>query len=222
MTPPRPRPIYYNCRAFLRGWFRYCNGLQVSGTQNVPREGPFLLACNHASFLDPPVFAAACPRELHFFARNTLWKGAFGTLISNLNAIPIDRDGERDLQAFRRVFATLDKGGALLVFPEGTRTPDGELHTGKKGVGMIACRAGAPVVPARIFGSYEMWSRHRKTPKLSASLGVSFGPPIESETYDPGKRDTDRYETAAKCIMAGIAKLEDPREARALPFERAI
>lgn len=220
--PTKMKPFYRKSRAALLGWFRLWNDLQVAGVENVPEEGPFLLACNHASFLDPPVFAVACPRELHFFARKTLWKGAFGNLITNLNAIPIDRDGERDLQAFRRVFSTLKEGGSLLVFPEGTRSPDGELHEGKKGVGMIACRAGAPVVPARIFGSYEMWSRHKKLPNLTADLGVSFGPPIPLEDYDPGKEDPARYETAAARIMAGIAALKNPREVSSLPFERAI
>jgi len=216
------KPFYQNCRSALRSWFRFFNDLQVSGAGYVPADGPFLLACNHASFLDPPVFAVACPRELHFFARNTLWKGAFGTLITNLNAIPIDRDGERDLQAFRRVFAALNEGGSLLVFPEGTRTPDGELHAGKKGVGMIACRAGVPVVPARIFGSYQMWSRHMKLPKVTAPLGVSFGQPISPTDYDFGKKDPQRYENAAACIMEGIAQLKDPRDAIKQPGMRAI
>ncbi|WP_309398041.1 lysophospholipid acyltransferase family protein [Cerasicoccus maritimus] len=216
------KPFYRNMRASLAAWFYTFNGLQVYGASNVPVEGPFLLACNHASFLDPPVFAVACPRELHFFARNTLWKGVFGTLITNLNAIPIDRDGERDLQAFRRVFAALKDGGTLLVFPEGTRTPDGELHEGKKGIGMIACRAQVPVVPARIFGSYDMWNRHQKLPRLTTPLGVSFGKPIPVSEYDPGKTDSQRYDTAAARIMEGIAKLEDARVKNALPFDRAI
>ncbi|MEO0794116.1 MAG: lysophospholipid acyltransferase family protein [Verrucomicrobiota bacterium] len=207
------RPFYAQCQASLAGWFRIWNDLQVAGTGHLPKEGSFLLACNHASFLDPPVFAAACPRELHFFARKTLWKGAFGSLITKLNAIPIDRDGERDLEAFRRVFATLKAGGALLVFPEGTRTPDGELHDGKKGVGLIACRAQVPVVPARIFGSYEMWNRHHKLPRPLKPLRVGFGPPIPAATYDPGKSEPERYQVAVQRIMDGIAQIEDPGEA---------
>lgn len=216
------KPLYRNCRATLAGWFRTWNELQVAGKEHVPADGPFLLACNHASFLDPPVFAAACPRELHFFARKTLWKGAFGKLITELNAIPIDRDGESDLQAFRAVFNALKEGGSLLVFPEGTRTPDGELHAAKKGIGMIACRGQAPVVPARIFGSYEMWSRNAKFPRLTAKLGVTFGPPILPSEYDLGKSDPDRYEAAAQKIMSGIAALEDARLINAPTFRRAI
>lgn len=216
------KQFYRNCRAALAGWFYSFNDLKVHGANHVPVEGPFLLACNHASFLDPPVFAVACPRELHFFARNTLWKGYFGTLISSLNAIPIDRNSERDLQSFRRVFAALKEGGSLLVFPEGTRTPDGELHAGKKGIGMIACRAQVPVVPARIFGSYEMWSRHQKLPRLTADLGVSFGPPIPVAEYDPGKTDSQRYDIAAARIMDGISKLENPRVLATAGIPRAI
>lgn len=218
---PPMKPFYAAMRGGLLTWFRLWNRVKVGGAHHVPVEGPFLLACNHASFLDPPVFAVGCPRELHFFARKTLWKGALGPLITRLNAIPVDRDGEQDIEAFRRVFATLKGGGSLLVFPEGTRTPDGALHPAKKGVGLIACRAQVPVVPARVFGSYEMWSRHMKRPRLSASLGVAFGPPIAPSEYDPGKGDPLRYPHAAERIMAGIAAIEDPREAR-LPFPRAI
>jgi len=205
------KPYYRAWWQGLLDWFHLWNDFTVAGRAHIPNEGPFLLACNHASFLDPPVFAAACPRELHFFARKTLWKGAFGNLITNLNAIPIDRDGERDLEAFRRVFATLRDGGALLVFPEGTRTGDGELHSGKKGVGLIACRAQVPVVPARVFGSYEMWNRHHKFPRLTQRLGVAFGAAVPPLSYDPGKADPQRYQSAADRIMIAIAELGDPR-----------
>lgn len=218
-TYPPMAGFYHGMHAALRSWFRLWNELHVSGQAHVPVAGPFLLACNHASFLDPPVVAAACPRELHFFARKTLWKGALGALITRLNAISVDRDGEGDLEAFRRVFSTLKAGGSLMLFPEGTRSPDGALHAAKKGVGLIACRAQAPVVPARVFGSYEMWSRHRKYPCLTTSLGVAFGAPIPVSAYDLGKADPARYQRAADCIMAGIVALEDPRVPR---FPRAV
>jgi len=210
---PGMKPFYRGCWQWLLDWFRLFNGLEVAGREHIPPDGPFLLACNHASFVDPPVFAAACPRELHFFARKTLFKGPMGTLITKLNSIPIDRDGERDLEAFRRVFAVLRDGGALLVFPEGTRTHDGALQAGKKGVGLIACRAQVPVAPARIFGSYEMWNRHQKFPRVFTPLGVRFGPPIPVEQYDGGKRDPNRYQAAADRIMEAIAALPDPRTA---------
>lgn len=205
---PKQKFFYTLCRAGVAAWLDSVHRFHTRGVENIPASGPFLLACNHASFIDPPAFAAACPRELHFFARKTLWKGLLAPLITSLNAIPIDRDGESDLQAFRRVFDVLGKGGALLVFPEGTRTRDGNLQPAKKGIAMMACRAKVPVVPARIFGSYEVLNRSSKLPNLRQPMHVSFGPPLLPEQFDPGKTAPDRYQQVAETMMAAIAALK--------------
>lgn len=183
---------------------------EVAGLEHFPMEGPFLLASNHASFLDPPLVGSHMPRELTYFARKTLFQGRFGKLITDLNSIPIDRDGDSDLGAFRKVFSVLKDGGALLVFPEGTRSTDGSIGPARSGVGMIACRAKVPVLPVRIFGSYDIWSRNRKLPSLSGSLGITVGKVLPLEVFDPGKDDPDRYLTAAQRILAAIAALKPP------------
>lgn len=204
---PKQKPFYSICRLGILGWLDAVHSFHTRGVEHIPASGPFLLACNHASFIDPPAFAVACPRELHFFARKTLWKGVLAPLITSLNAIPIDRDGESDLQAFRKVFDVLNKGGALLVFPEGTRTRDGALQPAKKGIAMMACRAKVPVIPARIFGSYEVLNRSSKFPNLRQPMHVSFGPALLPEKFDPGKTAPDRYEQVSATLMAAIAKL---------------
>lgn len=204
---PKQKPFYGACRRAIIGWLDAVHNFHAKGVENIPTSGPFLLVCNHASFIDPPAFAAACPRELHFFARKTLWKGLLAPIITSLNSIPIDRDGEGDLQAFRRVFDVLDKGGALLVFPEGTRTRDGNLQPAKKGIAMMACRARVPVIPARVFGSYEVLSRHRKFPNLRQPMHVSFGPALLPDEFDPGKSDPERYNKVSATIMDAIGRL---------------
>lgn len=200
---------YGLARELVQAVFRVANRLEVTGQEFIPADGPFLLASNHASFIDPPLLSAAVPphRQLYFFARKTLFKGAFGKLIASLQAIPVDRDGDSDLGAFRRVFAIMQQGGCLLVFPEGTRSRDGQLQPAQKGVGLIACRSAVPVVPARVFGTYEYWGRGQKLPRLGAPLRVGFGPAIAPEQFDPGKRDPDRYLHAAEAIMARIARI---------------
>ena len=130
----------------------------------MPAQGSFILAVNHASFYDPPIAVCRLPRPVHFFARNTLFRGLFGKLIANLNAIPVKRDADSDVTAIKRVLGLLRKGDSLLLFPEGTRTQDGNLQEAQRGIGMIACRSGVPVLPARIFGSYESCGRNRKWP----------------------------------------------------------
>lgn len=191
-------------------WFGLMHRTEVYGANHVPCTGSFILACNHASFYDPPLCGANLPRELHYFARKTLFKGPLGKIITDLNSIPIDRDGDSDIAAFKRVFNTLKTDGGLLLFPEGTRTRDGQLQSAKKGVGLIACRAQVPVVPVRIFGSYEVWGRHKKIPDFRSPIKLVVGRPLSVADFDPGKKDAERYQTAANTIMQHITRLYIP------------
>ncbi|MBP8257522.1 MAG: 1-acyl-sn-glycerol-3-phosphate acyltransferase, partial [Opitutaceae bacterium] len=120
----------------------------VSGTANIPSDGPFIVACNHASHLDPPIVGSQIPRQMAFFARKTLWKpGIASWWLDGVGTIPVDRDGGTDVAAIRRVLQTLQSGKAMILFPEGTRSPDGNLQSAKAGVGLIACKTQAPVLP---------------------------------------------------------------------------
>lgn len=208
----RPRTIPYRLgHPALRHLFGVLHRLSIHGEDQVPNEGAFILASNHASFYDPPLMGCACPRELYYFARKTLWKGAFGKLISAYNAIPVDRDASRDVGAFRRAFKVLENGKGLLVFPEGTRTPDGTLQPAKRGLGLIIQKSGAPVVPARAFGTYEAWSRQRKLPRPGEKIDVVFGEPLSLEALDPGKAAANRHQEIVDRIMAAIGELERPQ-----------
>ncbi|MEM9226795.1 MAG: lysophospholipid acyltransferase family protein, partial [Verrucomicrobiota bacterium] len=170
MKPPADAtPLYRLSWMGLRGLLNTFHRWEVYGAENVPMSGPFILAGNHASFYDPPVFGVGCPRALTYFARSTLFKGTVGKIIRAHNAVPVDRDSG-DLAAFRTVFGILKGGGGLLVFPEGTRTNDGHLQSAKPGLGMIAARTGAPIVPARIHGSFRIFNRHMKVPDLDNRL----------------------------------------------------
>jgi 1-acyl-sn-glycerol-3-phosphate acyltransferase len=136
-------------RTALRVFFR----IEVYGAENIPSSGPFIIAPNHISFLDPPAAGAFIRREVYYMARGSLFEiPLLGRLITWCNAFPVRR-GSPGPAALRKALAVLKKGRGLLVFPEGKRSSDGKLNEGTPGVGMLAQSAGAPVVPAFIRGT---------------------------------------------------------------------
>ncbi len=201
------RLVWVGSRAFMN----VAGRVEAAGVENVPRTGPFLLASNHASFLDPPLLGCFLPRPICFFARKTLWDAPGMTWMMNrLKCIPVDRDGEGDIGAFKRVFAALKAGEGVQVFPEGTRTRDGKLQPARRGIGLLAGKMAVPVVPARVFGVFETFNRRQILPRPFYRLGVSYGRPLTPREYDPGPRDPNRHEVIASRIMAAIAALPPP------------
>ncbi len=182
----------------------------VSGIENIPKTGAFLLAGNHASHLDPPAIGGNVPRQIAFFARKTLWKGGvLSWWMDQAGCIPVDRDGASDVSAIKRVLKTLQGGKALILFPEGTRSHDGSFQKPKSGVGMIACRAKVPVVPVRIFDSHKAWGRGGHfTPGVPVS--ITYGKPLQVSEIEDRSAGKERYQIASERIMAAIAGLERP------------
>jgi 1-acyl-sn-glycerol-3-phosphate acyltransferase len=109
----------------------------------------------------------------------------------------------------RRALDVLKIGEGLLVFPEGTRSPDGNFLPARRGIGLLACKGGVPVVPARIFGTYEALGRGRKL-KWGQSLKVRFGPILHPEQFDPGRSDKKRFDNASENIMSAIRGIQEP------------
>ena len=183
---------------------------EVVGLNSIPKRGGFLFAANHASHLDPPAIGSQVPKQIAYFARKTLWKGGWSNWwMDQAGCIPVDRDGGSDVSAIKRVLRTLQEGKALILFPEGTRSADGELQEPKSGVGMIACRARVPVVPVRIFDSHHAWGRG-KTMRPGVSVTVVFGAPVEPSYFDDPAAGKARYQIASERIMARIAALPRP------------
>jgi len=190
--------------------------LRGRGMEHVPAEGPVLLVANHASVLDPPLVGGAAPRRLAFLAKAELFEvPLFGGLIRRLGARPLRREGP-DAGALRTALRVLRDGGALLVFPEGTRGEEGVLGPAKPGAGMLAVLGQAPVVPVYISGSGRAWPRGRKFPRRT-KVTVTFGPPFAVAAGGGAKRKDD-YEAASREMMAAIAGLRDsasPTDSRA-------
>lgn len=184
---------------------------EVAGLEHIPRHGPFIVASNHASHLDPPIVGSQVPRQMAFFARKTLWKpGLAQWWLDGVGTIPVDRDGASDVGALKRVFQTLNNGKILILFPEGTRSPDGELQAAKPGVGMIACRTGMPVVPARIFNSHVAFGKSGRL-RLGTRVSVVFGQPMYPANYDRPADGKARYQRTSERIMTAIAGLSEPK-----------
>jgi 1-acyl-sn-glycerol-3-phosphate acyltransferase len=205
--------VYGVCHYALRVMFDMFFRGEVAGTENLPTSGAFLIAANHASHLDPPLIGSHVPRQMCFFARRTLWKGGIASWwLDTVGTIPVDRDGGQDVGALKRVLRALADGKVMILFPEGTRTRDNNLQPPKPGVGFIVCKTQVPVVPARIFGSFEAFGKGAKFPRLNTPITVVFGPPIPPSAYDEPAAGKERYQIASERIMAEIAKLQRPAE----------
>lgn len=140
------------------------------GQARVPPAGPLIVVMNHQSHLDPVAAGLAMgPRHLNYLARATLFIPGFGLLIRALNSVPVRQGGE--IAAIRAAVEQLAMGRAVLVFPEGSRTPDGAMHTFKRGVWLLINRAQAPVLPMAVEGAFDTFPRGRALPRLG-------GPPI--------------------------------------------
>lgn len=200
----------YKCVHTLVNWFfGTLYNYSASGNHHIPLNESIILASNHVSFYDPPAIGGNAQRQLSFFARDTLFKGILGKLIRSLDTIPVNRNAA-DIKSLKTIFKVLKNNGAIMIFPEGTRSPDGKLSESKPGAGMIACKSKATVIPTRIFGTFEAWGRQKKIPSLGGSIHVCFGPPMTVSEIDPGKDHPERYNEASNRIMNEIAKLKVP------------
>jgi 1-acyl-sn-glycerol-3-phosphate acyltransferase len=204
------RPFYgffhYVAATIHSMWFRG----EVVGTENLPGAGPYLIASNHASHLDPPFVGCNIAKQMRFFARKSLWSnGLMIWWLDQVETIPVERDSG-DIGAIKRVLQALKEDRSVVLFPEGTRSSDGQLQKAKGGVGLMACKTGVPVVPCRVYGSFKAFGKGAKIPRLGTPVTVVFGPPITAAEYDDPKVGKARYDVAAQRIMDRIAALPEP------------
>lgn len=187
-------------------YFKAFHRLEVHGIKNVPQSGSFILASNHSSYFDPPALGCRLPRNLHYFARDSLFFWPLGVLISNLNSIPVNRS-QLDIATLKRVLKVLKGGDPLLLFPEGTRSTDGNLGEGKKGIGLLLAKSQVDVLPARVTGGNKVLGKGMFFPRIGRKLVVEYGTLLKIDTLDPGKSDTNRYEIIANKVLAEINRI---------------
>ena len=210
--------------AVLRFIARLMVRLTIDGDLTaLPRKGALIVAANHASSADPVLIGAflndILGRPLNWLGKRELVEYPLtGWAFRRAGIHPVDRDAA-DLEAFRTAMRILEAGHVLAVFPEGTRSRDGALQRVREGVGMLALRSGAAVLPVAVIDSDRMWPRGRLLPRLGRRVTVRYGRPfrVEDELPNPKregqKRDRrGRTEAATRLIMTRIAALLPPRQ----------
>jgi 1-acyl-sn-glycerol-3-phosphate acyltransferase len=196
--------LYYSGWLFTRVVFGLFFRIKIRGQENIPREGGFILASNHLSYMDPPLVGTWVPRQVYFMAKQELFKNPlFGGIIRRTNALPLRR-GSIDRVALDLCVETLKSGYALTVFPEGTRAKEGHFLKPKPGVGMIAVRAGCPIVPVYIDGSNRLLDcflgRHR--------LRITYGQPLSAEWVTSFEATKESYVEIAETVMERLESLK--------------
>ncbi len=188
-------------------------GWHVSGTQHVPAEGPALICPNHVSYLDPPVIGMAAYRRCCFMAKQSLFEiPLLGPFIANSHAYPVDRD-EGGRQAIRIATTLLLAGEAVVMFPEGRRSPNGELIAGQAGAAYVASRANAPIIPAAVWGTDVVLPLHARR-LYRCPVYVRFGPALHVPAHVAGERlPRQALQAATDELMARIAGLQQEIQA---------
>lgn len=172
--------LYRACRKVCAIGLAVFYRTRVRGLEHIPPAGGLLLVSNHQSHLDPPLLGVALGhRNMASLARTGLFSNKFfGWLLRGLGAIPI-RQNEGDTAAIRAAIAELKRGRVVLIFPEGSRSPDGAVHDFKRGTWLLLNRAECDVLPAAVEGAFDAWPRRRIIPKLFGQrCMVAFGPTI--------------------------------------------
>lgn len=172
--------FYAGCRLAVRVVVSVLFGFRTVGTENVPRTGPLIVACNHISNLDPPCLGVGMPRPVTYMAKVELFKiPVLGPVITGLGAFPVDRS-RGDVASIKTAIAVLERGTCLGIFPEGGRNTDGSKQA-QLGVALLAARSGATVLPAYVSGTSHA--------KFRSPVTVVFGEPLRFEAGEKARRD---------------------------------
>jgi 1-acyl-sn-glycerol-3-phosphate acyltransferase len=205
--------VYFLGWCFFRSVYATYFRWRVFNPERVPPDGPVILASNHASFLDPPLVGSGVHRGINYLARESLFRfPGVGWLLRKWNSVPVDRDGG-GAAGLKAILDRLLAGGAIILFPEGTRTRDGKLQPARSGIGLTVIKSPAAVVPVRVFGTFEAYGRDIKIPRPHR-IAVKYGRPMHFENLRAEAKICSKprlkqiYQEVADEIMAAIATLE--------------
>jgi 1-acyl-sn-glycerol-3-phosphate acyltransferase len=189
--------------------------LRTEGFHHVPARGAALLIANHQSFIDPVLVGLAARRHLHYLARKTLFRHwGLAWLMRSLNGVPVDQEGFAR-EGLKTMLQELSAGHAVVVFPEGERTPDGRMKSFRPGIHLLIKRAEMAIVPVGIAGAFEAWPRQRAFPLPAplfwpasrGTIAVAIGPPIASASL----RELPREQALAE-LFATVEQFQERAE----------
>ncbi|MDD5772418.1 MAG: lysophospholipid acyltransferase family protein [bacterium] len=183
-------------------------GLEKIGIKNFPEKGPVILASNHISFLDPMIIPTASSRRMHSMAKAELFNvPVLGWLMKKFWAFPVKR-GSLDMAALKNSINVLRGGDVLLLFPEGTRSLDGDIHEAKPGIGFIVYHSKVPVVPVLVKGTDKALPKGAWLPRPK-KVKVIFGKPVYFDSYFSQKGSKETYSQIGNDIMSAIKALRE-------------
>jgi 1-acyl-sn-glycerol-3-phosphate acyltransferase len=196
----------------LRIAYWYLGGICIEGRENVPRKGGILVTPNHISNADPPTIGFALPRASYFMANEKLFhRPVLGLLIRWLHGFPV-KPGTPDRAALRRGEELLKQGEALVIFPEGTHSPDGKLLPMQPGALLVAQRAGVPIVPTIVLGTTDLIPYgEEKIRRSGKPVIVRFGAAVTVEELTGGKKGSDGLKAGAARLGELMLALQEGR-----------
>ncbi len=208
---------YRFVKAMLGLYFGWQFGLRVEGREHEPAAGPVLVVSNHVSALDPPMVGVALRRQSRYMAKQELMDTpVLGLFLRSIGVFPVRR-GEADRRSIRVALDALERGGVLVMFPEGTRSPDGRLQVAEPGAAMLALRTGAPVLPVAVIGTQHAMRKGARWPRRTPvviRMGATIQPPKRE-----GRIDRTELDAWGRRFIALIAALlpADQQPAASLP-----
>jgi 1-acyl-sn-glycerol-3-phosphate acyltransferase len=198
--------VWYRFWKFVLGsYFRLQFGLRVEGREHEPAAGPVLVVANHVSTLDPPIVGVALRRQARYMAKQELMDTpVLGWFLRSVGVFPVRR-GEADRRSIRVALDALERGGLLVMFPEGTRSPDGRLQAPEPGAALLALRTGAPVLPVAVAGTQHAMPKGAKWPRRTRVV-VRMGPTLQPPRRE-GKIDREELEAWGQRFIASLTAL---------------
>src|SRR5260221_4055105 len=205
----------------MGAWYQFCYNLskgiaytlydlRVVHRERISEKGGVILAMNHQSYLDPPLAGIACRREIYYLARKNLLEWPLlGPIFPKLKVIPVNQE-RADMSALKTVIKLIRAGECTVVFPEGSRTLDGQLQPAQPGLGLVIAKTLAPVVPMRIFGAHEAFPRGGK-PHPFRPITLVVGEPMFFTEADLAGAGRDLYQRLSERVLARIAATPSDR-----------
>jgi 1-acyl-sn-glycerol-3-phosphate acyltransferase len=197
-----PAWFWVSLRTFARFIFLLILNVKLIGHKNVPKNGPYFIVSNHLSWTDVPLVPAYLSPQVIYIAKEELFMSKLGWLVRFLGAIPVKR-GEADRQLLRASDELLKRGKVVVIFPEGTRSKTRQMAQAHAGMGMIALRAGVPVIPVAIQGSESSFKKFR--PRVT----ITYGEPMLLKPKG-AKITKDDVREATDTVMRRVASMLDP------------